>query len=428
MCVLYKSCRRLDANAPGSTLLHSAAQHSRSDCIPLLLAAGVDPTAVITKNSYTALRQACNDCDFTTVQLLVQAGGWQPHCALECLARAIVKHKVHVLDVLYEAAATAATAAAAATTSTTESEVTAAAAAGSSAGSSAGSISRRDGLPRGFTLLHVAADARSLSCAEALVRHGAAAAAVVDTTAASTSYGALSPLDMLVLQGPLCSILHTEPAAAQLTDAEFDRFALLLLNCGATIKHSAMSAEEHKRFAGAIQQHTTRLQQQSRRKARVAALHAAACYSQYASSNSSDSSSDAPHKVVKVQLVHSDTQQLGARVYTIDTQLLAQLLSVDAAAANGDSTSRNTDTSTATTQARALVATVDYSEECADSSDSSSDVVHQQAVQQCVLMRMLVPSEGWQCAATDAVTYISCDGKSLNICNICTRILYFVVA
>jgi trimeric autotransporter adhesin len=356
----------------------------------------------------------------------VQAGGWQPQCALECLARAIVKHKVDVLDVLYAAAATAAATAAAAATAVAavsavadESEVTAAAAvaavsavadesevtAAAAAGSSAGGSSIRDGLPKGLTLLHVAAAARSLSCAEALVRHGAAAAAVHTTTASTTSYGALSPLDMLVLQGPLCSILHTEPAAAQLTDAELDRFALLLLSCGATIKHSAMSAEEHKRFAGAIQQHNARLQQQSRRKARVAALHAAACCSQY-------SRGDTPSKIVKVQLVHSDTQQLGARVYTVDTQLLAQLLSVDAAAATGDSTSSDTDTSTAATQAGAPAATVDYSEERADSSDSSSDVVQQQAVQKCVLMRMLVPAEGWQTAATDAVIFISCDGKS----------------
>jgi Ankyrin repeats (many copies) len=393
VCVLHCSHSRLDAYAPQSTLLHSAAQHSRADCVPLLLAAGVDPTAV-SNNGCTALRLACNDCDLNTVQLIVQAGGWHAQFAAECLARAIVKHKPEVLELLYEAEAAV-----------------------------IGDASTHDYcLPKGLSLMHVAAAARSLSCAEALVRHGAAADAVItsDNSTASADITGLSPLDLLVLKGPTWSLLRTEPAPAQLTAAEFGRFALLLLSCGATIKHSAMSAQEYSCFAGAIQQHAARLQRQLRKKTAVAAVHSAACYDQYAGG-----SSDAPPKIVKVQLVHTDTQQLGARVYTIDTELLAQLLSVDAAAATATVTvTTASDNATTVSTDTAPSATFATAAECTNSSAYSTAAVKHPVAQQCALMRMLLPAEGWQTVATDAVTYISCDGESFmfvhTIC-ICVR-------
>jgi Ankyrin repeats (3 copies) len=179
VCVLHRSYRRLDAYAPESTLLHAAAQHSRADCVPLLLIVGVNPTTVSNRNSYTALRLACEDCDLNTVQLIVQAGGWHAQFAAECLARAIVKNIPEVVDLLYEAAAAAAV----------------------------GASTRDYCLPKGLSLMHVAAAARGLSCAEALVRHDAAADAVIksdnNTTSTSiTSFDGLSPLDLLVLKGP----------------------------------------------------------------------------------------------------------------------------------------------------------------------------------------------------------------------------------
>jgi hypothetical protein len=287
------------------------------------------------------------------------------------------------------------------------------------AAAAVGSASTHDCcLPKGLSLMHVAAAARSLSCAEALVRHSAAADAVIttdnshSTTSASiTSFDGLSPLDLLVLNGPACSLLHTEPAPAQLTTTEFDRFALLLLSCGANIKHSAMTAQEYCRYAGAIQQHAARLQRRLLKKTNVATVHSAACHNQFARGNR-----DAPPKIVKVQLVHTDSQHLGARVYSIDTELLAQLLSVDAATAAA-TVATASDTATPVSTDRAPSATVATVTECANSSACNNDAVKQPVVQQRVLMRMLLPTKGWQTAAADAVTYISCNGESpIHLC------------
>lgn len=115
---------------------------------------------------------------------------------------------------------------------------------------------------------------------------------------------------------------------------------------------------------------------------------------------------------MKVQLVHTDTQQLGARVYSIDTELLAQLLTVDAATATAVTVTAANDNATTVSKDKAPNVTVATATECTNSSASSGAAVKQPAVQQCVLMRMLLPAEGWHKVATDAVTYKSCDGKS----------------
>jgi hypothetical protein len=111
---------------------------------------------------------------------------------------------------------------------------------------------------------------------------------------------------------------------------------------------------------------------------------------------------------VRVQLRHTATQQLGATVYTLSTELLAQLLSVAA-----DDAASTACTSKAAPDTAAASATAPVATNAAVSSYSSGSTAPQSAVaQQHVLMKLLVPSDRWQCAATDAVTFISCDGKS----------------
>jgi trimeric autotransporter adhesin len=383
---------------------HTAAHYSRSDCIPLLLAAGVDPTAVSTDSLQTALLQACAKRDLLTVQLLLQASAWLPQYSTECIATAVAHGSTEIAEELYTAAAASAAA------------TSAAAAAAAVAAVNSSPIC--DCLPEGFTLMHVAAAARSLSCAEVLLRHGVNAAVVtqaeqqapVHASAAVTHAAGTSALDLLVLRRPSCGVVSSVSSARlpELTREQFERFALLLLSCGATIKHNVMSAQQYSRYEDALQKHTARLQQQARRKARVAALHAAACRQ---SASSSASSSRAATQVVRVQLRHTDTQQLGATVYTFNTDLLTQLLCVGA----DDAASTACSTSSAAAGTATAAASVAAAAVAAAGTTYSTVLATQQSAvaQQHVLMNMLVPSEGWQCAAaTDTVTFISCDGKS----------------
>jgi hypothetical protein len=90
---------------------------------------------------------------------------------------------------------------------------------------------------------------------------------------------------------------------------------------------------------------------------------------------------------VRVQLVHAVTKQTSSSVYTVDTQLLAQLYA-------------NAATATAA---------------AADSEGGSSIDAQQSASRQNVLLKMLVPSEGWQSSIGDELKLISYDGKVWSI-------------
>jgi hypothetical protein len=269
----------------------------------------------------------------STVQLLLQAGGWVPATGFACLLNAVRARSTEVVELLYAARA-AATAAATAT-------------AGVISNSSSDKCCISGTFAGGFTLMHIAAVTRSLSCAEVLLRHGVPADLITDVRVVrATTQPGLSPLDLLVLTGPMMDLnLRCYPPV--LEPAVFDKFALMLLSCGATITHTAMKGNEYSKFARALQQHSERQQQQVRSRARVAAVHAAACWQE------SDSCSSGGSSVVQVRLVHAVTQQRGAKLYTIDTKLLAQLYAsaVTAAAATDSSTS----TTAATIVAQALL-------------------------------------------------------------------------
>jgi hypothetical protein len=87
--------------------------------------------------------------------------------------------------------------------------------------------------------LHVAAAVRSLSCAELLVRHAVGPTAVSKATLGKQRFG-LSPLDLLLCDSRWLSFndlqLPSDIEAAELEPVHFDKFALILLSCGATIK------------------------------------------------------------------------------------------------------------------------------------------------------------------------------------------------
>jgi ankyrin repeat protein len=138
------------ASVLSCTMLHTAAQHSRSDCIPLLLAAGVDVTALNAANE-PALQLTCTYCDVETVQLLLDAGGWLTSNGFKGPLAATRAGNAEVLELLLSA-------------------TTAASDSGSSdsSDSSCGQMCcmQATTATSGLKLLHIAAAVRSLSCAK----------------------------------------------------------------------------------------------------------------------------------------------------------------------------------------------------------------------------------------------------------------------
>eukprot|EP00953_Heterococcus_sp_UTEX-ZZ885_P013018 7441-Heterococcus_DN1.PRE.2 len=406
VCVHREELFHIVGRADG-TLLHTAALHSRADCIPLLLAARLQPAA-LNSAGQSALQLACVHCDVTTVQLLIEAGGWVSECSFDCLSNAVRAGSSEVLQLLISAAGAAsatadtidADAATAGGSNSSSSNSTSSSSSNSSSNSSSGSSSSTNDNSSsssssnsaavlcvqattdvgGFTLMHAAAAARSLSCAEVLLRHG------VDAAASGQVYNLdglvkVSALDLLVSPCPYPQLQPRTQPLAELEPAEFDKFALMLLSCGATIRHSSMSSDQYKRFAGALSKHNERQQQQARKRERLAALQAAACWKQSSSSSSSSGT-------VRVQLVHAVTKQTSSRVYTVETQLLAQLYA-NCVTAAADSTNSSSNSS---------------------SSSSSSTDAEQSATRQNVLLKLLVPPVGWQSSTTDDLKLISYDG------------------
>jgi ankyrin repeat protein len=96
MCV-YRDELFLPVGRADGTLLHTAALHSRVDCIPLLLAAGVQPAAV-NRAHHTALAYACEDSNTAAVQLLLEAGGWASDFGFYCMSSAVRAGSSEVLS------------------------------------------------------------------------------------------------------------------------------------------------------------------------------------------------------------------------------------------------------------------------------------------------------------------------------------------
>jgi hypothetical protein len=212
----------------------------------LLLAAGV-PVPAINAANESALQLACTYCDLEKVQLLLHAGGWLTSNGFKCQAGATRAGNAEVLELLL----CAATATAAATTASDS----------GSSGSSSGHMCciQATTATSDLNLLHVAAAVRSLSCAELLVRHGVDATAVSKATSAEQR-SRLSPLDLLLYD---LSFLHFDELqlppdveATNLEPGDFDKFALMLLSCGATVNPKCVFRKLTEQFAIAQQKHT----------------------------------------------------------------------------------------------------------------------------------------------------------------------------
>eukprot|EP00953_Heterococcus_sp_UTEX-ZZ885_P005783 3582-Heterococcus_DN1.PRE.2 len=328
------------------------------------------------------LQLICNNCDVQSVQLLLDAGGWLTCNGFKCPLGATRAGNAEVLELLLSAAT--------ATAATTASN------SGSSGSSDSSSVQmcciQATTATSGLTLLHVAAAVRSLSCAKLPVRHGVHATAL--------------PPDL---------------EATELEPVDFDKFALMLLSCGATVKPKCCFCRPTEQFAVVQQKHSQRQQQQISSRARVAAVHAAASWYELGDNSSSSSSSIADF--VQIQLVHTVTGQRGAKLYTVDIKLLAQLYAsaVTAAAAatvaattaaTGDSSSSRENTTTATTTATAGASSAGCNNSSAttvSSTGSNSSSSSMLAVQQSVSMKMIVTPEGWQSTIENGVKLISYD-------------------
>jgi hypothetical protein len=196
--------------------------------------------------------------------------------------------------------------------------------------------------------------------------------------------------------------------AAELEPVDFDKFALMLLSCGATVKPKYCVRRLTEQFASVQQKHSQLQQHHISSRARVTAVHAAASWHELGgNSTSSSSSSHSIADFLQIQLVHAVTQQRGAKLYTIDTRLLAQqYASVVAAAATavsatatGDSAGSNENTTTVTAAPTAGASSAEYNNSSAttvSSTGSNSSDSMMLAMQQSVSMKIIVTPEGWQ--------------------------------
>jgi ankyrin repeat protein len=70
-------------------MLHTAAMNSRADCIPQMLRKGVS-VAALDAEGRSALQLACLHSDTSTVQALVDSGGWLDSHGLACMLNATI--------------------------------------------------------------------------------------------------------------------------------------------------------------------------------------------------------------------------------------------------------------------------------------------------------------------------------------------------
>jgi hypothetical protein len=131
---------------------------------------------------------------------------------------------------------------------------------------------------------------------------------------------------------------------------------------------------------------------------------------------------------VQIQLVHAVTQQRGAKLSKLLAQLYAYAVpaavaAATAAAATGDSASSSESTTAATATATSGASSAECSNSSAttvSSTGSHSSDSTMVAVQQSVLMKMMVDPEGWYSAIENGVKLISHMKVSVTLYKLCT--------
>eukprot|EP00953_Heterococcus_sp_UTEX-ZZ885_P027841 14890-Heterococcus_DN1.PRE.3 len=297
-------------------MLHAAAQHSRDDCVKLLLAKGVSAVALDAQGR-SALQLACLDDNYysqvPTVSTLLTNGGWLPELAFDCLLNACIAGDAARLELLLEHASNSSdTSSSSSSSSSVISDLVNCTVAGGE-----------------YTLLHAAAAWGRLQCVGILLRQGLD---VSGLTGADKSPAALATVEQLPR---LLQREGVQRAAA----SDRQAVVLLLLRSGAAVETDVMHYDCYNK---ALQQYMQELRQQLATQTQAATVLADHVYRSSGvsiSAGSGNSSSNAAQQqrrteaakatakqhIVRVQLVHASTGEGAHEVYAIDTTLLAAL-------------------------------------------------------------------------------------------------------
>jgi Ankyrin repeats (3 copies)/Ankyrin repeats (many copies) len=287
-------CSAITATASHrQTLLHTAAMHNRADCIPLLLAKGVSPTALDAEGR-SALQLACLYSETDTVQLLLNSGAWLTSLAGACVLNAAIAGAVDTLALLSERGASYAATVAA-----------------------------------GNTLLHAAAAYGRLECVTALLQHGC------DATALNNA--GYSTVDMALADELPDELLRDDIQRAGWSGER--ACAMLLLQRGAG--YDALALSDSDGCKELLYEYLKQLREQTALQQQVLQANASSAVSSstvtttgtgvsgsatgQGSTTAAAAAAVVACSTMKVQLVDAFTGEKSKRVYTLDAALLSRL-------------------------------------------------------------------------------------------------------
>jgi Ankyrin repeats (many copies) len=165
----------------------------------------------------------------------------------------------------------------------------------------------------GYTLLHAASTHGRLECAGMLMRHG--------YTAATLATDGVSAVD-IAFAAELPKALARDSVAAESWEA-CKPTALLLLQNGCDFEASKVL--DNDVFAALTAEYLDELREHTARQREILQVYTANTYSTTTSQHDHSSQSAHDDSTFQIQLVYADSGVVSAKVYTIDTTLLAKL-------------------------------------------------------------------------------------------------------